>query len=228
MPCLTSNKNPKTKKSIAHLLKPLLLLSLISLSFSGLVIPGKKIAVLPEDTVVEVTDPNLRRASAGVPMGRRLIIKLKGSIESGKGWYMRDFKKADRELIVPQNLNSFNCGEYVNNQDECGRITNDGFYYFIYKPRRVGKVTLNFAYRKPFQWDSPKNARFQVNIRVMRNAFDDTVGLQEDSDAKKFYQNYQRKQKTFKAPKKIKDHTYRGFNHKFKKYSHECDHDWDF
>lgn len=208
----------------ANLLKTLLLLSLISLAFSGLVFPGKKIPILPEDTVIESTNPNTRRLSANVPLGRRLIIKLKGNMESGKGWYLRNFCKANRELLAPQNLNSFNCGEFVSTQDECGRITGDGFYYFIFKPKKEGKVTLNFAYRAPFQWDSPKNAQFEVAVRVMRNAFDDDgndpFGAFNADNAKGFKRNYktfERKQKGFKSPmESVKPHKFRNYQHKYK------------
>ncbi len=214
-------------KSISKVLKPLLLLSLVCISYSGLVIPGKKIPILAEDTVVECTDPNLRRASASVPMGRRLIIKLKGNLDSGKGWYIRNFSKVQKDFLVPQNLNSFNSGEFVSNQDEFGRIVKDGFYYFIFKPRRVGKAVLNFAYRRPFQWDSPKNEQFQVSVRVMRNNFDDTTlgCLQEDADANRIYKDYVRKEKVLRSPKKACKHGFRGFEHKYKTFRSRCNED---
>ena len=224
-------KKYRTQNSIS-LLKPLLLLSLISLSFSGLVFPGKKIPILAEDTVVEVTDPKLRRASAGVPMGRRLVIKLKGDVDSGKGWYIRNFSKSQKELLVPQNINSFNSGEFICNQDQLGKIQHDGFYYFIFKPRKVGKIVLSFSYRRPFQWDSSKNPSFRVSVRVLRNAFDDTIGLQNDHDAKRIYNNFQRKQKvkrsSKKTPNKTREHIFKGFNHKYTKFGGKCHDGFDF
>lgn len=209
-------------------LKALILLSLTSLALSGFIFPGKKVAILEEDSVVEITDPKLHRASAGVQIGRRLVIKLKGNMDSGKGWYLRDFSKASRDLLAPQNLNSFNAGEFICDQDNFGKIQNDGFHYFIFKPRKVGKVLLNFSYRRPFRWDSPKDERFIVSVRVMRNAFDDTLDVYNDCDVKKINEKHERKKRALKKPKVVANHAFRGFDHKYKGIRNDCEDVIDF
>ena len=88
---------------------------------------------------------------------------------------------------------------------------------------------LNFAYRAPFQWDSPKNAQFEVSVRVMRNAFDDNdlfgANLSDAKDFKRSFKTCQRKKKKgFESPKKAeKQYKFRNYQHKYKKF--KCDFD---
>jgi len=204
----------------------LLLITLITLTSCNFAFPGKQIAILPDDAVLEIEDPNMRRASAVVSMGKRLIIKIKGNLDSGYGWYIKN--PGCKSILLATNLNSFNCGEFINNYDNQGRIINDGFYYFVFKPKRVGKMILTFNYRRPFQWDSQKNMKLNVSVRVMRNYFETDL-LQDDKDASRVYKNYQRgaKQRLMRMPRSSKDHNYRSFKHNYRKFKYDCENDYD-
>jgi len=182
-----------------------------------------QIPIFPDDSVVEISDLNTNSYSSSVQIGKRLVIKLKGNIDSGFGWYYTDPINR-KNCLIPSNLNSFKCGNFINDVDQEGRIINDGFYYFIFKPRKEGKITLNFAYRRPFQWMSPKNMHFKLNVRVNRDYFAENRN-QKDCYGKKIFKNYNRKSCSpsksnfvFQIPK-----------HKFRKcnLAYVTDDDWD-
>ena len=161
----------------------------INLSLSAFSFPGKQIPILPDDTVVELTDLNIHKISAAVQIGKRLVIKLKGNLDSGYGWYYSNALDDPTNILIPQNLNSFKSGEFISTINDQGCIINDGFYYFIFKTKSLGKVFLNFAYRRPYEFLSRKDRVLAVSVRVMRDFFCETNALLGEKDGRNNFKN---------------------------------------
>lgn len=182
----------------------------------------KKIPLLPDDTVLEISNLNLSRSSTVVKMGTRLIINLKGEIDSGYGWYYKKPSEECEGKLIPTNLNSFNCGEFVLNTDKDGHLMSDGSYYFIFIPKRIGKTTLDFVYRRPFEILSHKQKQITVSVRIVKDYFSQLDFIQEDGDFKNFFERWNRKRKfgshNIRKPRKYKKHQYKLLKDKHYKF----------
>ena len=183
----------------------------------------KRIQILDTDTVVVIDNATVSHNWANLKVGGRLIVKIKACRDSGKNWYFKYGTNEDKKYLNPLNLNYFNSGQFLNEIDKNGHLSSEGYYYFLFKPRKIGEYRLYFIRRKPFEFFSKKNKMIEVKLRVRRDFFSedscfDGCNFNKHNYFKKHKHNFNRNfcdRNRFSKMRPLKRHRFRKCNHCF-------------
>jgi hypothetical protein len=149
---------------------------------------NKRIQILDTDTVIQVDNARINQNWANLKIGGRLIVKIKACRDTGKNWYFKYGNRKDKEknTLNPLNLNHFNSGQFINELDGNGHLSSNGYFYFIFKPNKIGEYKLYFIRRRPFELLSKRNKILLIKLRVRRDFFDEELQSGFDEDNLKF------------------------------------------
>jgi len=100
-------------------------------------------------------------------VGNTLVIKIKGNITTGYGWYLDNPKELHEEKIIsPLNLDEHNSAEYVTDKHEKGMSGVGGNYYFKFKLLSATNGTTPLRFVNKRAWEKEDFTTINVNLKI--------------------------------------------------------------
>ena len=104
---------------------------------------------------------------------KNVIFKLRGHRTTGYQWFVDNTPLLNYENILkPMNLNDdFDTSDYFTDKHEEGEVGVGGYYYFKFRPQKIGSTHIIFVNKRA--WDESDKVIAEVDVTV--------IGSEKDS-----------------------------------------------
>lgn len=140
-----------------RLIKPIILLALISLSLC-------QYKEIPKERVFEL-DKLPENASFAVEQDQEFAVKIRGNPTTGYSWFLAEEIQEDESLLATNLKENRSTKNYEIDDAPEHHMGVGGFYYFKFKGQRPGTYPLVFVHKRPWETEALAQRAVQVIVK---------------------------------------------------------------